>query len=79
MSFSSKKNTLFNGDDFLFKKSIEDIKIYGEYGCGQSSTWMLKNTSSLVISVDTSKEWVDKNKKAEASPDCLGGSKKEAE
>ena len=27
----------------------------------------------------TSQEWKDKNQKAEASPDCLGGSKKESE
>tara|TARA_Y200000002_G_scaffold382817_1_gene401472 strand:+ start:4633 stop:5271 length:639 start_codon:yes stop_codon:yes gene_type:complete len=60
--FSTKKKSLFDGDDLLFKKSIEDIRIYGEYGCGESSTWMLKNTSSLVISVDTSKEWVEKVK-----------------
>ena len=60
--FSTKKNSLFDGDDFLFKKSIEGIKIYGEYGCGLSSKWMLKNTSSIVISVDSSKEWVEKVK-----------------
>tara|TARA_B100000212_G_C27348933_1_gene522701 strand:+ start:171 stop:809 length:639 start_codon:yes stop_codon:yes gene_type:complete len=61
--FSYKKNSLFDGDDFLFKKSIEGIKTYGEYGCGQSSKWMLNNTSSKVISVDSSKEWVKKVKK----------------
>tara|TARA_B100000686_G_scaffold109211_1_gene116358 strand:- start:971 stop:1294 length:324 start_codon:yes stop_codon:yes gene_type:complete len=27
----------------------------------------------------TAQEWKDKNQKAEASPDCLGGSKKESE
>ena len=61
--FSSEKKSLFDGDNFLFKKSIEGIKIYGEYGCGLSSKWMLKNTSSKVISVDSSKEWVKKVKK----------------
>ena len=61
--FSNRKQSLFGGDDFLFKKSIEDIKIYGEYGCGLSSTWILNNTSSKVISVDSSKEWVKKVKK----------------
>ena len=34
---------------------------------------------AITLHTFTSKEWVDKNKKAEASPDCLGGSKKEAE
>ena len=61
--FSSEKQSLFGGDDFLFKKSIEGIKIYGEYGCGLSSKWILNNTSSKVISVDSSKEWVKKVKK----------------
>ena len=40
--FQTKNNSLFDGDDSLFKKSIKDIKIYGEYGCGLSSKWMLK-------------------------------------
>ena len=61
--FLIRKHSLFDGDDFLFKKSVEGIKIYGEYGCGLSSKWMLKNTSSKVISVDSSKEWVKKVKK----------------
>ena len=60
--FSTKKNSLFDGDDHLFKKSIVDIKIYGEYGCGQSTTWILRNSSSKVISVDSSEEWVKKVK-----------------
>ena len=60
--FSSINKSLFDGNDFLFKKSIEGIKIYGEYGCGLSSKWMLKNTNCKVISVDSSKEWVEKIK-----------------
>ena len=60
--FSSINKSLFDGNDFLFKKSIAGIKIYGEYGCGLSSKWMLKNTSCKVISVDSSKEWVEKIK-----------------
>ena len=60
--FSSIRKSLFDGDDFLFKKSLEGIKIYGEYGCGLSSKWMLKNTNCKVISVDSSKEWVEKTK-----------------
>ena len=58
--FSSLRKSLFDGDDFLFKKSLEGIKIYGEYGCGLSSKWMLRNTNCKVISVDSSKEWVEK-------------------
>ena len=60
--FSSLNKSLFDGDDFLFKKSLEGIRIYGEYGCGLSSKWMLKNTNCKIISVDSSKEWVEKIK-----------------
>ena len=60
--FSSINKSLFDGNDFLFKKSLEGIRIYGEYGCGLSSKWMLKNTNCKVISVDSSKEWVEKTK-----------------
>ena len=60
--FSLTSNSLFDGDDSLFRKLIFDNKIYGEYGCGLSSKWILKNTSSKIISVDTSEEWVKKVK-----------------
>lgn len=51
-------NSLFGGHDILFKKSIRDIKVYGEYGCGKSTNWVLNNTSSIILSVDTSVEWI---------------------
>ena len=60
--FSSKNDSLFNRDDVLFRELTKDIKIYGEYGCGLSTTWILKNTASKVISVDSSLEWVKKIK-----------------
>ena len=34
---------------------------------------------AITLHTFTSQEWEDKNKQAEASPDCLGGSKKEAD
>ena len=51
---------LFDGDDKLFKELIKSSKVYGEYGCGLSTIWAAKETNSLVCSVDTSKEWIDK-------------------
>jgi len=54
---------LFDGDDALFKEEIKGINIYGEYGCGKSTCWVLKNTSSKIISVDTSLDWIDLVKK----------------
>ena len=56
-------NYLFDGDDALFKKLVKDIKVYGEYGCGKSTNWVLKNTSSKIVSVDTSSEYIEFVKK----------------
>lgn len=53
------ENVLFMGDDKLFKNAAKKINIYGEYGCGKSTKWMLNNTSAKVISVDTSIEWIN--------------------
>ena len=50
---------LFDGYDKLFKKHIKDIKIYGEYGIGNSTTWVYQNTNAKILSVDTSKEWIN--------------------
>ena len=51
-------NVLFDGDDSLFKDEIRQVDVYGEYGCGKSTSWVLKNTSAFVVAVDTSNEWV---------------------
>jgi len=61
--FSIINNSLFDGNDLLFKKLIKDVEIYGEYGCGESTKWILKYSSSRIISIDTSKDWVKKVKK----------------
>ena len=52
-------NTLFDGDDKLFKKILNKSKVYGEYGCGLSTNWVLKNTQAKILSVDSSKKWVE--------------------
>ena len=51
-------NVLFYVDDSLFKDEIRQVDVYGEYGCGKSTSWVLKNTSAFVVAVDTSNEWV---------------------
>ena len=58
MSHSLK--TLFDGDDILFKDVLRTSKIFGEYGCGSSTEWVLKNTNANILSVDSSRNWVDK-------------------
>lgn len=55
----SSPNVLFDADDTLFKDEAKKVDIYGEYGCGKSTKWVLNNTSAKVIAVDTSSEWVD--------------------
>ena len=52
--------TLFDGDDGLFKDMLKTSKIFGEYGCGSSTEWVLKNTNANILSVDSSRDWVDK-------------------
>ena len=51
--------TLFNGDDELFKLYLNNCKVYFEYGVGASTRWVLENTSSNIIAIDTDKEWID--------------------
>ncbi len=57
-----KRDQLFDGDDSLFKKLCKETQIYGEYGCGQSTVWVSKNTNNLILSVDTSNFWAKKVK-----------------
>ena len=55
---SDSPNQLFDGDDALFKDEVKNVDVYGEYGCGKSTKWVLNNTSADVLAVDTSNEWV---------------------
>ena len=54
-----KENILFNGDDYLFKQYLINCNFYFEYGVGDSTRWVLENTKSKIISVDTDKKWID--------------------
>ena len=54
-----KTGILFDGDDNLFKKILNKSIVYGEYGCGLSTNWVLNNTQANILSVDTSKAWVE--------------------
>ena len=57
---SKDEKILFDGDDFLFKAYLSNCKIYFEYGVGESTKWVLENTLSRIISVDTDKKWINK-------------------
>jgi len=54
---------LFTGYSELFKKNLSSQAIYGEYGCGQSSFYVLENFDIPVYSVDSSEHWVNIIKK----------------
>ena len=49
---------LFEGDDGLFTEAIAGAEVYAEYGCGQSTRWVLEHTAATVYAVDTSEDWV---------------------
>ena len=57
---SHNLTTLFDGDDSLFKDVLKTSENFGEYGCGSSTEWVLKNTNANILSVDSSRDWVDK-------------------
>ncbi len=50
---------LFNGDDEMFKSALKETTLYGEYGCGASTKWVLNHSSAVVRAVDTSRQWID--------------------
>ena len=49
---------LFDKQDDLFKETVQDAQVYGEYGLGKSTKWVLDNTAAQVIAVDSSADWV---------------------
>jgi len=57
--FNPKKK-LFDGTDNIFVNNLTNDIIYGEYGCGLSTEYVLKNYSFPIYSVDSSKTWVNK-------------------
>ena len=53
---------LFDGYSQLFKNNLSSQTIYGEYGCGQSTLYVLSNFNIPVYSVESSRKWVNKIK-----------------
>lgn len=52
------RNFLFAGNDSLFKNIVTNCTIYGEYGVGKSTKWVINNTSAEIRAVDTSAKWI---------------------
>ena len=59
---SKVSEQLFAEYSQLFKNNLSSQTIYGEYGCGQSTSYVLKNFDIPVYSVDSSKQWFNKIK-----------------
>lgn len=55
-----EEDSLFDGDDTLFKSLVRQSEIYGEYGCGRSTIWTARNSNAIIYSVDTSREWISR-------------------
>lgn len=53
-----KKN--FNHHFKLFSENISSNSIFGEYGCGRSTSFVLENFNIPIYSVDSSEYWVKK-------------------
>lgn len=51
---------LFGGDGQLFMDLAKTCRHYGEYGCGGSTVWMLRETAAQVVSVDLSRSRLDR-------------------
>tara|TARA_B100000575_G_C22954512_1_gene551849 strand:+ start:98 stop:802 length:705 start_codon:yes stop_codon:yes gene_type:complete len=49
---------LFQGNDLLFKQTLLEVDLYGEYGVGESTLWVFNNTKAKIMAVDTSKKWI---------------------
>lgn len=59
---SNLSQKLFDGYSQLFKNNLYSQTIYGEYGCGLSTLYVLSNFDIPVYSVDSSRQWVNKIK-----------------
>ena len=52
--------TLFDGDDYLFKKYIKNCYVYFEYGVGKSTNYVIENTKAKIVAVDSDKTWIER-------------------
>lgn len=67
----SEEDLLFDGHGALFRQLVADARVYGEYGCGRSTIWVLRNTEANVISAETDEAWMQKVAEEVGSTDRL--------
>ncbi len=58
-----ESDIIFEGNMELFLELIKNCNVYGEYGCGQSTVWMARNTKCKILAVDSSDIWVNRVQK----------------
>lgn len=56
---SPPSQLLFDGQDSLFRELMTPCSVYGEYGVGLSTLTAFKDYRCEIISVDTSREWIN--------------------
>ena len=62
---------LFDGDGQLFEESVKGTKVYFEYGSGNSTIYMDKNSDAQIYTVDTNRNYLNGLKKdLSLSPIC---------
>ncbi len=59
---SRMPGSLFDGDDRLFRKLVPKVAVYGEYGVGESTIWVVNNTSARVLAAETDAAWIKRVK-----------------
>ena len=55
----TQSKPLFDGDQELFLSAISTTRVYGEYGTGASTMWVLQHRSIPVLAVETDPKWAD--------------------
>jgi hypothetical protein len=48
---------LFDGDDAMFRRVVDEARVYGEYGVGASTNYIYDHTDAYIMAVETSPEW----------------------
>lgn len=59
---NSTEPSLFDGSGGRFMELARSCNVYAEYGVGQSTIWVGKNSSAHIVAVDSSQDWLDRVK-----------------
>lgn len=51
---------IFGGGGELFRKALSQARVYGEYGVGDSTLWVDRNSNAEILAVETDRTWAEK-------------------